>query len=69
MIRIARPTRNLESMKRFYCEGLGLKVIGEFSDHAKYSGLMIGLPTWNVHLEFTTFDDPDEDQSAYVAIT
>ena len=52
-IRVARPTDKLEEIARFYCEGLGLKKIGSFENHAGYSGVMIGLPVHQYHLEFT----------------
>lgn len=52
-VRIARPTRNLEKILQFYRDGLGLSVIESFEDHAGYSGVMIGLPGFDYHLEFT----------------
>ena len=51
--RIARPTNQLEAIKKFYTEGLGLTVIGEFKGHQGYDGIMIGLPDKIHHLEFT----------------
>jgi catechol 2,3-dioxygenase-like lactoylglutathione lyase family enzyme len=53
-VRIARPTSRLNEVVRFYCDGLGLKVIGSFEDHAGYSGVMLGLPGHEYHLEFTS---------------
>ncbi len=52
--RIARPTDKLEEVLRFYRDGLGLKVIGSFSDHDGYDGVMLGLPDAKYHLEFTS---------------
>jgi catechol 2,3-dioxygenase-like lactoylglutathione lyase family enzyme len=52
-IRFARPTSQLEAVVRFYRDGLGLAVLGTFSGHAGYSGVMLGLPGTDVHLEFT----------------
>lgn len=52
-VRVARPTDRLDEVVRFYCEGLGLKQIGSFEGHAGYSGVMIGLPGHDYHLEFT----------------
>ena len=52
--RVARPTTRLGEVERFYCEGLGLKKIGSFENHAGYSGIMIGLPGHDYHLEFIT---------------
>lgn len=52
-VRVARPTRRLRELKKFYCDGLGLAVINSFEGHAGYSGLMLGLPGNAYHLEFT----------------
>jgi hypothetical protein len=52
-VRVARPTDRLEAVVRFYRDGLGLQQIGSFSDHAGYSGVMLGLPGHDYHLEFT----------------
>lgn len=51
--RIARPTDKLEEVVRFYRDGLGLPVLGGFSGHAGYDGVMVGLPDSTHHLEFT----------------
>ena len=53
-VRFARPTDKLEDVLRFYEEGLGLRRIDAFDDHAGYSGVMLGLPDEEVHLELTT---------------
>ncbi|MDR4433674.1 VOC family protein [Bacillus tequilensis] len=55
-IRIARPTGQLQEIVRFYEEGLGLKRIGEFSQHNGYDGVMFGLPHADYHLEFTQYE-------------
>lgn len=52
-VRIARPTDQLDAVVRFYRDGLGLRVIGSFSNHAGYDGVMLGLPGQAYHLEFT----------------
>lgn len=56
--RIARPTNNLAAIRQFYHQGLDLPVVGEFSGHEGYDGLMLGLPDGPHHLEFTAFKDP-----------
>ena len=56
-VRVARPTRSLQELIKFYCEGLGLEVVGSFTAHAGYSGVMIGLPGSDYHLEFTEHED------------
>ena len=53
-VRIARPTDQLEKVVKFYAEGIGLKVLGSFEDHAGYNGVMLGLPGFPYHLEFTS---------------
>jgi hypothetical protein len=53
-VRFARPTDRLPELLRFYEEGLGLSRIDSFEDHAGYSGVMLGLPGEEVHLELTT---------------
>ena len=52
-VRVARPTRSLRELEKFYCEGIGLEVINSFAGHAGYSGIMLGLPGADYHLEFT----------------
>lgn len=56
-VRFARPTDRFEEVLRFYEEGLGLARIDSFADHAGYSGVMLGLPGEDVHLEVTTHAD------------
>ena len=60
-VHVARPTRSLRELKRFYCEGIGLEVIGSFEGHAGYSGVMLGLPGRAYHLEFTEHEDAQTD--------
>jgi catechol 2,3-dioxygenase-like lactoylglutathione lyase family enzyme len=55
-VRIARPTSRLKEVVRFYHDGLGLKVIGSFEEHTGYSGIMLGLPGRDYHLEFTSHE-------------
>lgn len=40
-------------MLRFYRDGLGLDVIGEFQGHAGFDGVMLAPPDAQYHLEFT----------------
>ncbi len=53
-LRIARPTDNLEPVITFYRDGLGFEVLGSFTDHDGFSGVMLGHPGAAYHLEFTT---------------
>ena len=55
-IRIARPTGRIDELLAFYCDGLGLERIDSFQQHRGYSGVMLGLPGSQLHIEFTTHD-------------
>lgn len=52
-LRIARPTDRLEDVIRFYRTGLGFDVLGEFSGHEGFDGVMLGWADCSYHLEFT----------------
>jgi len=53
VLRIARPTDQLEEVIRFYTEGVGLMVLGSFENHEGFDGVMLGNPGAAYHLEFT----------------
>ena len=64
--RYARHTTNLESIKTFYVDLLGLEILGSFENHDQYDGLFIGEKGADWHLEFTVSSikpnhKPDED--------
>lgn len=52
-LRVARPTDHLADVVRFYRDGLGFDVLGEFKDHAGFDGVMLGHRGAGYHLEFT----------------
>jgi catechol 2,3-dioxygenase-like lactoylglutathione lyase family enzyme len=52
-LRVARPSDELDSVVRFYRDGLGFEVLYEFNDHDGFDGVMLGLPGASYHLEFT----------------
>lgn len=52
-LRVARPTDDLDAVTRFYRDGLGFKIVGEFKDHDGFDGIMLGHPGAGYHLEFT----------------
>jgi catechol 2,3-dioxygenase-like lactoylglutathione lyase family enzyme len=65
-LRVARHTANLEPIVSFYCDILGLEVLGRFEDHNGYDGIFLGLKDMGWHLEFTRSAEapehhPDED--------
>ena len=52
-MRIARPVSALERSVAMYCDGLGLRELGRFEDHAGFDGVMVGTPGLPYHFEFT----------------
>lgn len=52
-LRVARPTDDLNAVVRFYRDGLGFQVVGEFKNHDGFDGIMLGHPGAGYHLEFT----------------
>ncbi|WP_396143191.1 VOC family protein [Flavobacterium sp.] len=55
--RFARHTNNLEQLKSFYIDILGLELLGGFENHGGYDGVFIGKLNENWHLEFTKSDE------------
>ncbi len=53
ILRVARPTDDLEPLVRFYRDGLGLQVLFSFEGHDGFDGVMLGWPGAPWHLEFT----------------
>jgi catechol 2,3-dioxygenase-like lactoylglutathione lyase family enzyme len=53
ILRIARPTDQLEQVVRFYTEGLGFKILDHFEEHEGFDGVMVGIPGELYHFEFT----------------
>jgi catechol 2,3-dioxygenase-like lactoylglutathione lyase family enzyme len=62
-VRVARPTDQLDEVVRFYTDGLGLSELGRFEGHAGYTGVLLGLPGMEYHLEFTQHDDGSPGQA------
>lgn len=56
VLRIARPTNDLDGLMGFYCDGLGFEVLGRFSGHDGFDGAMLGRRNAPWHLEFTRAD-------------
>jgi YycE-like N-terminal domain/YycE-like C-terminal domain len=67
IFRIARHTNNLDEIKVFYTEVIGLNFLGKFENHNNYNGIFLGKEGLDWHLEFTeskdkvvhVFDDDD----------
>ncbi len=53
ILRVARPSDNLEALLPFYRDGLGLKVLDRFEDHGGFDGVMLGHERAPYHFEFT----------------
>lgn len=51
--RFARHTNDLENIKAFYIDILGLEFLGNFKNHEGYDGIFIGNRDSDWHLEFT----------------
>lgn len=63
--RHARHTHDLQQLTDFYTKVIGLEVLGQFSKHDKYSGVFLGFPGRDWHLEFTVSDTkPDHHPDA-----
>jgi catechol 2,3-dioxygenase-like lactoylglutathione lyase family enzyme len=52
-LRFARHTNNLDALKTFYTEVLGLEILGGFENHNGYDGVFLGIQNENWHIEFT----------------
>ncbi|HET9149447.1 MAG TPA: VOC family protein [Alphaproteobacteria bacterium] len=53
VLRVARPTDNLDKLLRFYRDGLGLDVLYRFEGHDGFDGVMLGRNGAPYHFEFT----------------
>src|SRR5690242_494911 len=53
ILRIARPTDDLDALLPFYIDGLGFEMMYRFGGHAAFDGFMAGYPGHPFHLEFT----------------
>jgi catechol 2,3-dioxygenase-like lactoylglutathione lyase family enzyme len=53
ILRVARPSDDLERLLRFYVQGLGLTLLDRFTDHEGFDGIMLGQAGAPYHFEFT----------------
>lgn len=53
ILRVARPSDDLEALLRLYEQGLGLAVLYRFRDHDGFDGVMLGREGAPYHFEFT----------------
>jgi catechol 2,3-dioxygenase-like lactoylglutathione lyase family enzyme len=53
ILRVARPSDDIDALLPFYCDGLGLKVLFRFDGHDGFDGVMLGHEKAPYHFEFT----------------
>ena len=53
VLRVARPSDNLEALLQFYQQGLGFTLLYRFEDHDGFDGVMLGHERAPYHFEFT----------------
>jgi catechol 2,3-dioxygenase-like lactoylglutathione lyase family enzyme len=53
ILRVARPSDDLEALLQFYQQGLGLTLLYRFEDHDGFDGIMLGHEQAPYHFEFT----------------
>ena len=54
VMRIARPTDQLQALARMYADGLGFETLAAFTDHDGFDGVILGHRAAPYHLEFTS---------------
>jgi len=53
ILRVARPSDDVEALRPFYELGLGFRLLGQFRDHEGFDGMIFGHDKSPYHLEFT----------------
>jgi len=53
VLRVARPTDDIDALLPFYRDGVGLTVLYRFEDHDGFDGVMLGHEKAPWHIEFT----------------
>ncbi len=53
ILRVARPSDDLETLLQFYQQGLGFALLYRFEDHDGFDGIILGHEQAPYHLEFT----------------
>jgi catechol 2,3-dioxygenase-like lactoylglutathione lyase family enzyme len=56
-LRIARPVTDIDRTRLMYCAGLDLQVIGGFTGHNGFDGVMLGRAGMDYHFEFVVSRD------------
>ena len=58
-VRVVRPTRDLDRACAFYRDAVALPVLSSFSDHERFSGVILGVPDAAHQLELVHHADVD----------
>lgn len=53
ILRVARPSDNIDALIPFYVDGLGFELLYRFNQHEEFDGIMLGHKDAGYHLEFT----------------
>lgn len=53
ILRVARPSDNIDALVPFYVDGLGFELLFRFNQHEGFDGIMLGHKDAGYHLEFT----------------
>jgi catechol 2,3-dioxygenase-like lactoylglutathione lyase family enzyme len=53
VLRVARPTNDIDRAADFYIRGLDFEVLAKFSDHDSFDGIVLGHAHYPWHLELT----------------
>ncbi|PTB45503.1 uncharacterized protein TrAFT101_000948 [Trichoderma asperellum] len=53
ILRVARPSDNIDALLPFYVDGLGFELLFRFNQHEGFDGIMLGHKGAGYHLEFT----------------
>ena len=53
VLRVARPSDDLDRLLPFYRDGLGLRLLYRFENHEGFDGIMLGREGAPYHFEFT----------------
>jgi prolyl oligopeptidase len=54
VMRVSRPTDNLDAITNMYAAGLGFTVLDRFTNHDGFDGVILGPSAGQYHIEFTT---------------
>ncbi|WP_417578817.1 VOC family protein [Pelagibacterium sp.] len=53
VLRVGRPTDDIDALLHFYRDGLGLELLARFDAHNGFDGIIVGGRNAPYHLEFT----------------